>query len=103
MKSSHFARSEIRRWLPATPFGLLETANVECPQDGEDSVDTTVTRGRLVTTADCQRVGDRPRHGGTIPTTATTRPKSSHSARRLREAKCSHIFAPPGSDGCGIR
>jgi zinc-finger of transposase IS204/IS1001/IS1096/IS1165 len=102
MKSSHFARSEIRSWISATRFGLLETANGECPQDGEDSVDTTVTRGRLVAAADCQRAGDRPRHSGAIPTTATTRPKTSHSARRLRGAKCSHIFAPPGSDGGGI-
>jgi Protein of unknown function (DUF3224) len=52
MKSSHFAGSEIRRWFSATPLGLLEKADVECPQDGEDSLDTTVTRRRLVTAAD---------------------------------------------------
>jgi len=54
MKSSHFAGSEIRRWFSATPFGLLETANGERPQDGEDSVDTTTPRGRMVTAADRQ-------------------------------------------------
>src|SRR5947207_14874049 len=97
MKSSHFSGSEIRRWFAATPHGLLETEYGECSQDGTGSVDTTTICGRLVTAADRQRTGDRPRHGSASLTTATTRPKTSHFARRLGRCKTSHYFALPGS------
>ena len=79
----------------ATPHGLLETAHGECPQDGDCSVDTTASRGRLVAAADRQGTGDRSRHGGAILTTAATRPKTSHSARRLSGAvQMQPLFRP---------
>src|SRR6187455_413634 len=97
MKRSHFSGSKFLRWLTATPFQLLETKHGECPDDGDDSVDSKLTRGRLVAAADRQGTGDRPRHGGAIPTFGTTRTKTSHCAHRLGRAKCSHFFAPAGS------
>lgn len=97
VKSGHFAGSAIRRWSSATQFRLPETADGECPQDGDCSVDTTVARVRLVTAADRPRAGDRPRHGGATPTSAATGPKCGHSARRLGRVKCRHLFAATGS------
>jgi hypothetical protein len=58
MKSSHFTGSEIRRWFSATSFTLLETSHGECPQDGEDSVDTVIARRRLVRPAHSAGAGD---------------------------------------------
>src|SRR4051812_11756519 len=65
----------------------IELCRGECPQDGDCSVDTTTTRGTMVTAADRQGTGDRPRDGGTTLTIATSRPECSHSARRL--SRCS--------------
>lgn len=97
MKSGRFERSEIRRRYSATPHGLPETDDGECPQDGDCTVDSTVIRGRLVTAADRPRVGDRSRNGVSILTTAPAGFKTSHCAHRLRRAKCSHNFALSGS------
>jgi hypothetical protein len=52
MKCSHFEWSAVRRQFSATSHTLLETADGECPQDGDCSVDTTITRGTMVTAAD---------------------------------------------------
>jgi hypothetical protein len=72
MKCSHFEWSAVRDRSAATSHTLLEAADGECSQDGEDSVDTTITCGRMVTATNRQRAGDRPRDGGATPTITTT-------------------------------
>src|SRR5690606_17549417 len=73
--------------------------NGECPQDGENSLDTTAVFDALVPAADCPRAGDRSGDGAELPGVRMGGGKTRHFAPRLLWFKTSPCDRSAGS-GC---
>jgi hypothetical protein len=75
-KTSHFKENKT---APRDREEIGSMEHVECPRSEPANIDIQLGPARMVATANCERVGDQSRNGGSVLAAA----KTGHFGRRL--------------------